>query len=57
MTTKTKVKTIRESLIDVIVEYSGDEFESKQDYLVLAKESEIELLNRVVNIIDYYKNN
>lgn len=41
---------MREQLIKTIIELSGDEFETKQDVLVLAIESDEELINRVMNI-------
>lgn len=41
---------MREQLIKTIIELSEDEFETKQDVLVLAIESDEELINRVMNI-------
>jgi len=37
------------------MDLSSDEFENKDDYLKLAKESEEELIKRVMNIAYYYK--
>lgn len=47
--------SIREHLIDAILELSGDEFETEQDLVKLAKESEEELVYRIVDIAEYYK--
>jgi hypothetical protein len=49
--------TIRERLLDIIVEHSGDEFETIKDALVLAKENDHELLDRVESILEYYNDN
>ena len=49
-----KAKT-REELIDFIMEYGGDEIETIQDALKIAKMSIKELLQNVDNIIAYYK--
>jgi len=50
-----KKTSIREYLIDAILELSGDEFETEQDLVALAKESEEELIHRVIDIAKYYK--
>jgi len=50
-----KKKAIREHLIDAIIELSGDELETEQDLIRLAKESEEELIYRIVYIAEYYK--
>tara|TARA_R100001377_G_scaffold84828_1_gene69286 strand:+ start:88 stop:327 length:240 start_codon:yes stop_codon:yes gene_type:complete len=42
--------TDRKELIDRILDLSGDEFETKADYIELAKETENELFNRLINI-------
>ena len=47
--------TTRERLVDIVIEYAGDEFETVSDALELAKETEDELLGRVENILEYYK--
>ena len=49
-----KSVTLREKLIDNIIYYSGNDYESKKDYLDLAKESEEELIDRLIDILDYY---
>lgn len=43
-------KELREELVKTIVDLSGDEFEDKEDYLILAKETVAELTVRVCNI-------
>lgn len=48
------VNTLRHKLIDNIMFYSGDEYESKQDLLDLAKESDEQLIDRLINILSYY---
>lgn len=51
----TREITIRERLVDIIIEYAGDEFETINDALEIAKETEDELLNRLESILEYYK--
>jgi len=48
------VETIREKLVNNILYYAGDEFETKNDITQLAIESEEELVDRLINILDYY---
>jgi hypothetical protein len=47
--------TAREKLVDAIIDLAGDEFESRQDFIELAKESEEQLVERLVHIAHYYK--
>ena len=49
--------TYREILIDVIIEYSSEEFESKEDFIKLAKMSRGQLKEHFDAILEYYKNN
>jgi hypothetical protein len=49
--------SIRERLLDIIIEHSEDEFETVKDALVLAKENDHELLDRVESILEYYNDN
>jgi predicted ATPase len=37
-----------------ILYYSGDEFETTDDITELAMESEEELVDRLINLLDYY---
>ena len=48
----------RAKLIDAIVKYSGEEVAefSKADFIDLAKESNDELLDRLINILKWYDN-
>lgn len=47
----------REELINFIIQYAGDEIETKNDALKLAKMSIKELKNNVENIKQYYRDN
>jgi hypothetical protein len=49
-------KPIREVLIDNILDLSGDEFETNDDLIQLAKKSDEELVLDIINIAQYYKN-
>jgi hypothetical protein len=44
----------RSGLVNEIMEHSSDEFESKKDVLILAKENDEQLKIRLSNIINYY---
>jgi hypothetical protein len=46
---------MRELLIDSIFSLSGDEFETVDDLLELAKESEQQLVERLVRIACFYR--
>jgi hypothetical protein len=46
---------MRELLIDAIFDLSGDEYESIQDVIGLAKESEQQLVERLVGIACFYR--
>ena len=41
---------LREDLINTIIEVAGDELETAKDMEVLAKENELELMYRLMNI-------
>ena len=47
--------TTRENFISAIVYLAGDELETFEDMLKLAKESEDQLINRLIGIAYYYK--
>lgn len=53
-TPKSVVKSTREKLIDNILYYSDDEFESRDSVVELALESEDQLVDRLIGILDYY---
>jgi hypothetical protein len=46
---------MRELLIDAILNLSGDEYESIDDVIELAKESENELVERLIGIACFYR--
>ena len=46
---------MRELLIDAIFDLSGDEYESVRDVLELAKESEAQLVERLIGIACFYR--
>lgn len=52
----TKNKTIRETLIDAIIEFANDELEDRKDLIELAKESDEQLIFRLISICRYYIN-
>jgi hypothetical protein len=47
-------QAIRAKLIDNIIYYSGDEFETKGDVVELVSESDEQLINRIIDLLDYY---
>ena len=47
-------ETTRGKLITNILYYSDDEFESRDDVMQLAKETDEELVDRLINLLDYY---
>lgn len=49
--------TYREILIDAIIKYDSDEFESKEDWINFAKMSRGQLKEHFDSILEYYKNN
>lgn len=49
--------TYREILIDAIIKYGSDEFESKEDWINFAKMSRGQLKEHFDSILEYYKNN
>ena len=48
--------TIREKLIDAIMEYGGDEIESVTEAIQLAKKSDDELVDVLINLLIFYHN-
>jgi hypothetical protein len=48
----------RSKLIDAIVKYSGEELNefSQNDFIDLAKESNEQLLDRLISILEWYEN-
>jgi len=45
---------IRQKLISAIYEYSQDELEGVNDWFKIAMESEEELVDRIIDILEYY---
>jgi len=52
---KKKKESIRELLINTIIENASDELENNSDYIQLAIESKEDLVKRVINILEYYR--
>jgi hypothetical protein len=52
---KKKKDSLRELLVNTIIENASDEMEDHADYIQLAIESEEELVRRVIDILDYYR--
>jgi hypothetical protein len=55
MNKKNKKESLRELLVNTIIENATDEMENNEDYIQLAIESEEELVKRVINILEYYR--
>lgn len=47
---------IRRLIIDALMELSDDEYELKEDILMLAKESQKDLIIRLIDCAKWYKN-
>ena len=52
---KKKKKSLRELLVNTIIENASDEMENNDDYIQLAMESEEDLVYRVIRILEYYR--
>ena len=48
-------QSIREILIDNIIDMAGDELESTADWVELAKKSNRELVLKMINLAQYYR--
>jgi hypothetical protein len=46
---------MRDILIDAIIDLSGDEYETVNDVIELAKESEYQLVERLIGIACFYR--
>jgi hypothetical protein len=55
MPKKDKKESLRELLVNTIIENASDEMENYDDYIQLAIESEEELVKRVINLLEYYR--
>lgn len=49
--------TTRVKLINAIVELAEDEYETNSDYLLLAKQSEEELIDTLISIAQWHQQN
>ena len=47
--------TLREKLIDAIMDMAGDEIETPQDVVKFAKMSDEQLVEELINIAEYYR--
>jgi len=56
MANKIKKQTTREILIEAIFEYAFDEFTVMGDAQQIAGESKKELVDRIISILEWYKN-
>lgn len=57
MSKRVNLKQSRRSiLVDAIIEFAWDEYEQSSDYIKLAKMSESELYDDLVNIKEYFQN-
>lgn len=54
ISTAPELVTTRAKLVGNILYYAGDELETTDDLTELAMESEEELVDRLINILDYY---
>lgn len=46
---------MRELLIDALINLSGDEYETVQDVIELAKESEAQLVDKIIAVACFYR--
>jgi hypothetical protein len=46
---------MRQTLIDAILDFAGDEFTSAEDFATLAKKSDLELVEELINICEYFR--
>jgi hypothetical protein len=51
------MKETRKVLVDAILDLSGDEFESVEEMKTLAKEDVHSLVERIISIAEYYRDN
>lgn len=49
-----KELSVREKLVSNILYYAGDQYKTRPDYYDLATETESQLLDRLITILDYY---
>jgi hypothetical protein len=49
------METLREKLVSAIMDLAGDEYETTKSVVKLAKMSEEELTDNLINIAEYYR--
>jgi hypothetical protein len=49
-------ETIREKLVNAIISHSQDEYEYSSDLINLAKNSDEELIDKLIYLLDWYQN-
>ena len=52
---KKAIKTTREILIDAIIDLAGDEYQTSNDFIKLAKFPEQQLVEELINIAEYFR--
>ena len=52
---KKKKKSLRELLVNTIIENASDEMENNDDYIQLAIDSEKVLVKKLINILEFYR--
>jgi hypothetical protein len=52
---KKKKESLRELLVNTIIENASDEMENYDDYIQLAIDSEKELVKKLINILEFYR--
>jgi hypothetical protein len=52
---KKETKTTREILIDAIIDLAGDEYQTSNDFIKLAKSPEQQLVEELINIAEYFR--
>ncbi len=50
-------ETIREKLVDAIIDHSGDEYENTWDLIDLAKNSDDQLVDKIIYLLDWRRAN
>lgn len=47
--------TMRKKLVEAILDFASDEFETPSDFIDLCKMSEEELVDELINITEYFR--
>lgn len=51
----TDKESLRETLIDVIIDMAGDEFETREEWIKLCKKSTEDLVFEIINLAKYFR--